>query len=224
MPRPRLHDLDELLDVAEQLVADAGPAGLTSRALATEAGVSNGTIYHAFGSRAELLARVWLRAAQRFLGLQAERIEAALAGQDTPDLPAATAAVVAAATAPVAFTEGHPHAARLLFAQRREHLLTPELPAALADEITGTDRRLIDLLIRLAHALWRRRDAVAVEAVTVCVVDLPTGLLRRQLAAPGPLDPQTHERLQAAVQAVLALPLPPASPRRGHSLGKDDHA
>lgn len=226
MPRPRLHDIDELLDVAERLMADSGPASLTSRALATAAGVPNGTIYHAFGSRAELLARVWLRAAQRFLCLQDERVDAALAGQDEPDLSAAVAAVVAAATTPLAFAERHPHAARLLFAQRRDHLLTPELPAALADELAGTDKHLVSLLIRLAYAVWRRRDAVAVEAVTACVVDLPTGLLRRQVAGPGPLDPQTHERLQAAVQAVLTLPLPPAPPQRGFraTVRKDDDA
>ncbi len=61
MPRPRTHDVDDLLDVAEQIVTDAGPSGLTLRGLASAAGVSNGSIYHAFSSKDELLARVWLR-------------------------------------------------------------------------------------------------------------------------------------------------------------------
>lgn len=61
MARARRHSLEDLLDVAEQLVTSGDPTGLTLRALATGAGASNGTIYHAFRSKEELLARLWLR-------------------------------------------------------------------------------------------------------------------------------------------------------------------
>ena len=58
--------LDRLLDVAEQF-PPGDPDGLTLRRLAAEAGVSNGSIYHAFSSKEELLAKVWVRAAWRLL-------------------------------------------------------------------------------------------------------------------------------------------------------------
>ncbi|WP_248962053.1 helix-turn-helix domain-containing protein [Sphaerisporangium perillae] len=65
-----------MLDVAERLVADGGPERLTVRGLAAASGVSNGAIYHAFGSLPALLGRVWLRAAGDFLDLQVELVDA----------------------------------------------------------------------------------------------------------------------------------------------------
>ena len=213
MPRPRTHDVDELLDVAEQIVTDAGPSGLTLRRLASAAGVSNGSIYHAFSSRDELLARVWLRTAQRFLRMQADRVEAALAGADSSEAGVDT--VVQAALTSVDFAEEHPVAARLFFMQRRERLLAPDLPEALAAELKSVQTTFTGVLKRLADAVWHRHDRAAVEAITACVVDLPTGLIRRQLESGPGLDEATGPRIAAATRAILALPLPrPARPRR----------
>ena len=39
-----------------------GPAAVTIRAISSATGVSNGAVYHTFGSRAGVLARAWLRA------------------------------------------------------------------------------------------------------------------------------------------------------------------
>ncbi|WP_460370201.1 TetR family transcriptional regulator, partial [Actinocorallia lasiicapitis] len=89
MPRRRTHDLDRLLDVTETLAA-AGP--VTIRAVAAASGVSNGAIYHAFGSLPGLLARTWLRAAAAFLDLQgslaavADPVEAVVAAASAPAL------------------------------------------------------------------------------------------------------------------------------------------
>nr|WP_307695101.1 TetR family transcriptional regulator [Nocardia beijingensis] len=63
MPRPRIHDPGTVLDAAESLAVRCGPAAVTTHAVAAATGVSNGAIYHTFGSRAELLGRTWLRAA-----------------------------------------------------------------------------------------------------------------------------------------------------------------
>ena len=64
MPRPRVHDRDAVLDATESLAVAAGPSGVTTRAVATAAGVSNGAIYHSFSSRGDLVAQTWLRAAR----------------------------------------------------------------------------------------------------------------------------------------------------------------
>jgi AcrR family transcriptional regulator len=210
MARPRTNDLGALLDVAEQIVTSTGPAGLTLRRLAAEAGASNGSIYHAFSSKAELLARVWARAAQRMFTALDARVTAALAG--APTATGATEAVVAASLSPVDFAIEHPAAARLFFMQRRDQLLSEELPPATAEELEAVQRTFTNLLIKLAEARWNRRDRVAVDTITTCVVDLPGGLIGRRLLAGAALDDRTRAQIEAACRAILALELPPARP------------
>ncbi len=197
MPRPRVYDLDAVLDAAESLAVEAGPAGVTTRSVAAAAGISNGAIYHNFGSRTELVARTWLRAARRFLDVQTELVDAALArvAADPVD------AVVAAAQAPAVFYERQPQSAQLVWRVQRDQLLGPDLPASLAAELNDLDRRLIELMVRLSSHLWGRRDGAAVDAITVCIVDLPTAIIlsRNRIS-----NSWARGRLSAAVRAVLA--------------------
>jgi AcrR family transcriptional regulator len=211
VPRPRVHDPDQLLDAAERLVVDGGPEQLTLRRLGAATGVSNGAIYHAFGSLAVLQGRMWLRAATDFLALQTDLIDQTSAASG-PD--AAVEAVVAAADAPARFADQRPAAAKMLMTVRREQLLGPELPTEVADALLDLDRQLVSsVLCRLANSLWGRRDGPSVEVVTTCVVDLPTALFRRALAeldpdGPGRISPDVRQRLETAVRAVLAHPPP----------------
>lgn len=197
VPRPRVYDLDAVLDAAESLAVEAGPAGVTTRSVAAAAGISNGAIYHNFGSRTELVARTWLRAARRFLDVQTELVDAALAcaAADPVD------AVVAAAQAPAVFYERQPQSAQLVWRVQRDQLLGPDLPASLAAELNDLDRRLIELMVRLSSHLWGRRDGAAVDAITVCIVDLPTAIIlsRNRIS-----NSWARDRLSAAVRAVLA--------------------
>src|ERR1700677_610696 len=55
---------EALLDAAERLLADAGYAGITTRRLATEAGVNHGLVHYYFGSNENLL----VQALERFTG------------------------------------------------------------------------------------------------------------------------------------------------------------
>ncbi|WP_461145046.1 helix-turn-helix domain-containing protein [Salinifilum aidingensis] len=207
MPRPRVHDLDQVLDVAERLVVDVGPERLTVRRLSTESGVPNGAIYHAFGSLAVLRGRMWLRAALEFLDLQRELVDEALGAAPAPG--DAVNAVVAAADAPAVLAQRRPAAAGMLMTVRREQLLGPDLPEELADSLLELDRKLVsEVLCRLASALWDRRDGPSVEVITTCVVDLPTALLRRalsQVTADGAvlITADVRARLAASVRAVL---------------------
>ncbi|GAA3232449.1 TetR/AcrR family transcriptional regulator [Nonomuraea helvata] len=202
------------MDVAEQLVADGGPERFTVRALAAASGVSNGAIYHAFGSLPVLLGRLWLRAAGDFLDLQTELVDAVHGG----DREAAVEAVVAAASTPAVFADRRPAAARMLITVRRDQLLGPEVPQELAEAMFALEKRLVALLTRLSRALWDRADGTSVEVVTLCVVDLPIAVFRRVLTEPTTdgrlvIGADTRERLKAAVRAVLALPLPPRAVR-----------
>ncbi len=186
-----------MLDAAESLAVEAGPAGVTTRAVAAAAGISNGAIYHNFGSRTELVARTWLRAARRFLDVQTELVDAALADKAADPVDA----VVAAAQAPAVFYERRRQSAQLAWRVQRDQLLGPDLPASLAAELKDLDRQLIDLMVRLSSHLWDRRDGAAVDAITVCIVDLPTAIIlsRNRIS-----NSWARDRLSAAVRAVLA--------------------
>ena len=76
MPRPQVYDRDAILDAAEELAVQRGVKAVTIRAVSERAGISNGAIYHAFGSRGGLAGRAWVRAARRFLALQREAVDA----------------------------------------------------------------------------------------------------------------------------------------------------
>lgn len=188
------------MDAAEQLAVDAGPAAVTVRALAEATSVSNGAIYHAFGSRAGLMGRVWLRAAQRFLTLQREAVDRALAHYD------AVEAVVAAADAPAEFLVRQPVSGRFLLTVPRGELLgSSVLPDDIAEELRRLDQALTELLVNLSRSVFDRADREAVAVIRDCVVEVPTALLLRGRRSP---EPAVRQRLAAAVRAVLAVPLP----------------
>ncbi len=121
MARPRTHDIDAQLDAAEQLLAEQGSSKLTIRGLAKATGASSGTLYHAFGSRADLLGHMWLRAADRFLVKQEEALNDLL-GEDG-DFEKAAAATVAIASVPAVIQAESPFTATVLLRYRRDEIL-----------------------------------------------------------------------------------------------------
>lgn len=208
VPRPRIHSVDDLLDATERIAVQDGPAAVTVRAVSQVTGISNGAIYHAFGSRGGMVGRAWLRAAQRFLDMQRDAVDGALAAGG-PVETAAVNAVVAAADTPAAFAERFPESSRLVLGVRREDLLGSDVPQDVSDAMAEIDSLLVALLIRLSRALWGREDGRAVQVIEDCIVGLPTGLLLRGRRAP---DAATRARLAAAVRAILAIDPPPTRP------------
>jgi AcrR family transcriptional regulator len=205
VPRPRLHDPDVVLDAAEALAIRSGAAAVSIRAVSSATGVSNGALYHTFSSRGGLMAQTWLRAGRRFLDTQRTVVDEALAHPD-----GAVDAVVAAAQAPATFARLCPASAALLLDVRRDEVLADEVPEAAAAELRDLDTELTAVMVRLALALWERRDAAAVDVIAACIVDLPTALLLRRQRLRRPL---ARDRLDAAVRAVLAVgPPPPRTP------------
>lgn len=194
-----MHDPDAVLDAVENLVARSGPTAVTIRAISAAVGVSNGAVYYTFTSRGGLMGQAWLRAAQRFLAVQTSLVDEALAAGG-PDGP--TEAVVAAADAVVMFTEQYPGSSTLVLRVRREEVLADDVPDDVAGDLRRLDKLLVALMVRLARAVWDRKDAAAVDAITSCVVDLPTALLLHR----GRLGSATaRAQLHAAVRAVLAV-------------------
>lgn len=199
MPRPRRYEPDHVLDAVESLAVSSGPAAVTIRAISATVGASNGALYHTFRSRAGLLAQAWLRAGRRFLDAQTALVEQALAA---PGQQAGVEAVAAAADAPAAFAEQHPNSCLLLLTMPRDELLDPDLPDEIATEIRELEAKLVSLMIRLARSVWDRKDAAAVDTITMCIVDLPTAILLRRDRL---RSRSAREQLSAAVRAVLEI-------------------
>jgi AcrR family transcriptional regulator len=194
MPRPQVYDRDAMLDAAEELAVEGGVTAVTIRAVSERAGISNGAIYHAFGSRGGLVGRAWVRAARRFLTLQKQAVDA----ETEP-----VRAVVAAADAPAVFSEQFPHSAQLWLAIPRDELIG-DAPAEVQAEVHALETDLRDMLIRLSIAMFDRKDAASVAVIEDCIVGLPTGLMLRR---PMPPTADTRRRLAAAVEAILSVKL-----------------
>jgi len=206
MPRPRVYEPDQVLDAVESLAAAAGPAAVTIRAISATVGVSNGALYHTFGSRSGLMGRAWLRAGRRFLTVQNTLVDKAMSEAGPRD------SVLAAADAPVVFAEQYPSSSKLLWAVSRDELLQDsDLPDEIATELTDLNQLLVGLMIRLAANLWDRKDALAVDTITTCIVDLPTAIVlsRHRLGST-----TAREHLRASVRAVLDVGPPPPEKRK----------
>jgi AcrR family transcriptional regulator len=63
---------EALLDAAEQLLAEVGSAGITTRRLAEEAGINHGLVHYYFGSNENLLVRALERFTARLIARQRE--------------------------------------------------------------------------------------------------------------------------------------------------------
>ena len=71
---------EAFLDAAERLLVSVGHAGITTRALAEEAGANHGLVHYYFGSMENLLARVLERFTERLIARQRAMYSA-------PDVP-----------------------------------------------------------------------------------------------------------------------------------------
>jgi AcrR family transcriptional regulator len=187
VPRPLLHDPDEVLDAARDLLVEGGPRAAGIRAIAERSGAPSGSLYHRFGSRDELVARTWLRAVRRFQ----DGYVAAL-GDGVED----------AVRWAVAFALEQPGDAHLLLRFGRHELLDTGPGADLAAELSTVNEPLQQAVRRLARRTFGTANADAVERTTYAVIDLPLAVLTRQLRA-GTLTRATADRLAAAVRALL---------------------
>ena len=191
-----------MLDAARDLLLEAGSPSATMEAIAAASGAPTGTLYHRFGSRDELIARLWIRAVYRS---QASFV-AAMERDDAKE------AAMAAAMSIVNFCEEHPEDARLLAAFRREDLVKALPDGPLADELEVVNRPVERAVVQLAQRLYGKRSRAAVERTLLAVFDLPYGAVRRHLIVGAPLPPSLRADLMLAVAAVRDSPAGSLSP------------
>ena len=79
-PLARRQTEEAFLDAAERLLVSVGHTGITTRALAEEAGANHGLVHYYFGSMENLLARVLERFTERMIARQRTMYAA-------PDIP-----------------------------------------------------------------------------------------------------------------------------------------
>lgn len=194
MPRPQLHPPEAILDAARALTLESGTRSATIAEIARASGAPVGSIYYRFGSRDELLARLWIRGVQRS---QASFL-AAIAGDDARE------AAVAGALAILDFCRDEPADAQLLIAFRREDLIRAQLSAELEQELEELNRPIANGIGRLARDLHGSASRAEVEHTLFAVFDLPYGAARRHLVAGRPLPSSLWRDVERAVRAVLA--------------------
>ena len=186
-----------MLDAAIGLLLADGSRAATVEAIAEASGAPVGTIYHRFGSRDALIARLWMRAVYRSQA-------SVLAALEHPD---AEEAAVAAALSIFDFCEEHPRDAQLLASFGHEELLglTPDGP--LADELKELNRPVERAVVALAKRLYGKRTRAALDRVLLIVFDLPHGAVRRHLIAGAPLPVTLRADLERAARALANAPL-----------------
>lgn len=146
-----------LLDVAEEQFAHWNYSGATNQTIAEAAGVTTGSIYHYFGSKADLYARVCERAMDRL-------VESALSqvGSRTSFKDAVKAFLALAAS----HNRAYPHTAGLLANQLSEARQHPET----REVVDKTQQRIRELLS--AVVVGCRNDPILDGLDTEDVVDL----------------------------------------------------
>ncbi len=186
-----------MLDAARVVLLSDGSRAATVEAIADASGAPIGTIYHRFGSREALIARLWMRAVRRSQG-------AFLAALENAD---AKEAALGAALSIFDFCEEHPGDAQLLASFGREELLglTPDGP--LADELRVLNRPLEQAVSALSKRLYGKRTRAALDRALLIVFDLPYGAVRRHLIAGRPLPSTLRDDLETAVRALVEQPL-----------------
>lgn len=186
-----------MLDAARDLLLEDGSRSATIEAIADASGAPTGSIYHRFGSRDELIAKLWIRAVHRSQASFLAALE-----RDSP-----REAALAAALSIVDFCEDHPADAQLLVGFRREDLISAVPEGPLADELAVLNRPVERALVQLARRLYGRRSRAALDRTLLAVFDLPYGAARRHLITGSRLPRGLRADLSSAVAAVIDEPL-----------------
>jgi AcrR family transcriptional regulator len=182
-----------MLDAARELLLESGAGGATVEAIADLSGAPTGSIYHRFGSRDGLVARLWMRAVYRSQASFLAALE-----QEDP-----RAAALAAAQSILDFCEQNPADARLLVSFRREDLIRTAPSGQLAGELEELNRPVETAVVALARRLHGRATRATLDRTLLAVFDLPYGAARRYLIGGKKLPAGLREDLARAVTAVL---------------------
>jgi AcrR family transcriptional regulator len=192
VPRPARFDDGAILDAALRVVIAAGPAGVTTDAVAREMGGHVGSIYYRFPTKDHLLAQLWLHCARAGHA----GVLTALANDDVE------VALEQAVLHYPRWSRIDAAPARVLAAYGREHIATT-WPPELADELATINDDLIAAVNAFSQRWWGDTDRTHRQAATFAVLDMPAAAIRRYLLAGKPPPTSLDAPLLAAAQAAL---------------------
>ncbi|MEV6103265.1 TetR/AcrR family transcriptional regulator [Streptomyces sp. NPDC051940] len=193
MPRPSRYTTGQLLDAALALADTGGPTAVTMTAVAKEAGVPSGSLYHRFPGRADLLAALWLRTLERF---HAGYLDV-LAGDGTPERIA-----LDASRHLVGWCREHPSEARVL-RHGADAFGQDEWPAAAREQLKAANERVMGAI----HALAARLGATGAKGrarVVAAIVEVPYGLVQTHLRERETVPAAKADMAEECARALLA--------------------
>lgn len=194
MPRPVLYSDDHILDAVRGLVLDTGATAATVAAIARSSGAPIGSLYHRFGSRDDLVARMWIRAVRRSQRIWLAALDAAHALD----------AAVAAGLSIYDFSVVNRADAQLLVSFRRADLIRRHVSSELEAELAALNAPVTEGVDRLARSLFGSASHARVERVRLATFDIPYGAIRRHMIARTRLPQGLRRSTETAIRAVLA--------------------
>lgn len=190
MPTPKFTP-DGILDACAQEVRSHG-SDVRISDIAQRLGAPTGSIYHRFGSRDELLVRLWLRSVRRF------HVDYLAAGEhDDPER-----ALLGMAECVVTFTRDHPLDAVSMTLYRQTRLVE-SAPESCREEVRQINDGIHHRLGELTSLRYRRPGERHRALVRVAAAEGPYGLVRPYLWDSVP--DWMPEVVVASSRAVLAL-------------------
>ncbi len=194
MARPAKFTEDQIMDATLGLVSEGGPNAATIAGIAEALGAPVGSIYHRFGSRDLLLARLWIRTIKRF---QKGFLEAL----DQEDLDQAA---LGAALHTIDWPRRHLAEARVMLLYRREDLAA-RWPEALGGELTLLNSTVVAAVSEHARRRYGTADGEDLRRVVFALVDVPYAAGRRHLVANEVPPPWLDDLVLATCRCVLDL-------------------
>ncbi len=194
MPRPARFSGQQIIDAASRLVAVNGPKATTITAIATAIGAPNGSIYHRFQSRDELLGRLWLQKA----AFHQNAFAAALEAEPEP----LQAAIDAALSIPRS-ARADPEGARIMLLHRQEEFLSSNWPPELQVEAARLAKQVTELVRLCAQRFFGSTTREAKRTAAFAFLDIPLAAVRRYVAANEMPPPQVDRMIAAAVAAIV---------------------
>jgi len=183
----------QILDAAASLVATGGPSAATVTAISEAIGAPNGSIYHRFKSRDELLGRLWLSRAKTFQDLWA-------AALNEPD--PVRAGLEAALSLPK-LVRTDINCARTMLLYRRTDFLSDGWPPEMKAEAERLGRQTKSAMSTMTKRLFGRETAATTRTAAFATIDIPMAAVRRYVSE-GKVPPaQVDALIERAYHAII---------------------
>ena len=193
MARLAKFDERQILDAAASLIASGGPAAATMTAIADVIGAPNGSIYHRFKSRDELLGRLWLSRAKTFQ----DQWAAALRDPDP-----VRAGLEAALSLP-RLVRTDISCAKAMLLYRRTDFLSDGWPPVMQAEAERLGRQIKIETSAITKRLFGRETAAATRTVAFATIDIPMAAVRRYVSEGKAPPAHVDALIQRAYHAII---------------------